>query len=514
MAHIFRSPLPDLNIPDVPLTELVINKAATIPDHPAMIDGTTGKTYSFAQLSDAIHRLAGGLQSEGFKPGSVLALIAPNSPEYAIVFHAAAVCGGTITTLNPSYGAEEIRAQLQDSGATLVITVPACAPTSQAAISDTDVTEIIVIGEYDGLRSLDALMGEPIKQVPIDVRANLLVLPYSSGTTGIPKGVMLTHHNLVSNVLQTNETVGYEADDVALAVLPFFHIYGMQVCMCSLLAAGVTVVTLPRFDMQEVLSLIQQHKVTQFFVVPPIVLGFAKHPMVDDYDLSSLRKMFCGAAPLGADLSNEAATRLDCNIVQGYGMTEMSPVSHLTSKLDIKPGSCGVTAPNTFSRIVDTEGNDLGIDEEGEIWVKGPQVMLGYLNNPEATAETLDADGWLHTGDLARIDADGHMFIVDRLKELIKYKGFQVAPAELEALIVSHPAVADVAVIGIPDLEADELPKAFITLKPDVSVSEDEIKAFVKEHVASYKQIRLVEFVDTIPKSPSGKILRRLLRDQ
>ena len=513
-SHIFRSPLPDVEIPEVPLTELVLSKASSIPDHPAMIDGVTGRSYTFAQLSDAIHRLAGGLRSEGFQEGSILALIAPNSPEYAVVFHAVAVCGGTVTTLNPSYGADEIRQQLQDSGATLIVTVPDCVPTSQAATTNTKVREVIVIGSHEGLRSLHDLMGEPVEQAPINVRTNTIVLPYSSGTTGLPKGVMLTHYNLVANVAQMNVALSYDPDDVALAVLPFFHIYGMQVLMCSLLEAGVTVVTLPRFDMEQALSLIQQYKVTQLYVVPPMVLGFAKHPLVDNYDLSSLRRMFCGAAPLGADLTLEAANRVGCAIVQGYGMTEMSPVSHLTAKNDAKPGSCGVTAPNTFSRIVDPEGNDLGIDEEGELWVKGPQVMLGYLNNPEATAETLDADGWLHTGDVARIDADGHLFIVDRVKELIKYKGFQVAPAELEALILTHPAVADAAVVGIPDVETDELPKAFITLRAGASVSSEEIMAFVKEQVASYKQIRQVEFIDAIPKSPSGKILRRLLRDR
>ena len=356
-------------------------------------------------------------------------------------------------------------------------------------------------------------MLEPVEQQPLDVFTNVIAMPYSSGTTGLPKGVMLSHYNLVSNLAQINSVVNYEPGEVALAVLPFFHIYGMQAVMGSLLAEGVTVITVPRFDMEQVLTLIQDYRVTQFFVVPPIVLGFAKHPLVDQYDISSLRKIFSGAAPLGAELTEEAARRVDCPIVQGYGMTEMSPVSHLTEGYNSKPGSCGITAPNTASRIIDENGNDLGVDEAGELLVKGPQNMLGYLNNPEATTETLDEDGWLHTGDVARIDADGHMFIVDRVKELIKYKGFQVAPAELEALIVTHPAVADVAVVGIPDDEAGELPKAFVTLKAENDISAEEIMTFVSEHVASYKRIRQVSFIDSIPKSASGKILRRLLKE-
>jgi 4-coumarate--CoA ligase len=274
-------------------------------------------------------------------------------------------------------------------------------------------------------------------------------------------------------------------------------------------------VTLPRFDLAQALGIIQDHKVSRFFAVPPIVLALAKHPLVDEYDLSSLEWIMSGAAPLGAELTAEAAARIGCEIVQGYGMTELSPVSHGTPSGQGRPGTVGVTVPNTESRLVDPEtGEDADVGGEGELWVRGPQVMLGYLNNPEATAATIDADGWLHTGDIARIDADGHVTIVDRVKELIKVKGFQVPPAELEALIITHPAVADVAVIGVPDVEAGELPKAFVVAKPGATVTPAEIQEFVAPHVATYKQVRLVELVDEIPKSPSGKILRRLLRDR
>ncbi len=511
---IYRSPFPDQEIPDVPLTEFVLRHASELADQPALIDGTTGESYTFAELGDAIARLAGGLTARGFGAGQTVAIMAPNVPTYAIVFHAVAVAGGTVTTINPTYGADEVRFQLNDSGATLLVTLPDFLATAQEAMKDSPVTEIAVIGEADGVESIDAYYGEAMEQAPIDQAEQVLVLPYSSGTTGLPKGVMLTHRNLVANIAQCTPVLAYESGEVALAVLPFFHIYGMQILMNGLLAEGVTVITLPRFEMEKSLELIQKHSVTQFFAVPPIVLGLAKHPAVDEYDLSSLRKIFCGAAPLGGELGDEAANRIGCPIVQGYGMTELSPVSHATAGADSKSGSSGVTVPNTECRVVDPMGVDVAPGEEGELWVRGPQVMKGYLNNEEATAATIDDDGWLHTGDVARFDDDGHMFIVDRVKELIKYKGFQVPPAELEALIVTHPAVADVAVIGIPEVEAGELPKAFVVLKPDHSATAEELQEFVAGHVASYKKIRIVEFIDEIPKSASGKILRRFLRDQ
>lgn len=509
-SHVFTSPLPDVTLPEVPLTEYVLQRAGELADRPALIDGSDGRVFTFGQLADHISRLAGGLQARGFGPGSTLAVMAPNMPEYAVLFHAVGTAGATLTTVNPTYGAEEVRFQLNDAGATLIVTVPAFAETAREAMEGSPATEVVVIGEP----SFDELYGEPIAQVPVDVHDDVLVLPYSSGTTGLPKGVMLTHFNLVSNLAQSEPMLAYDDNDVALAVLPFFHIYGMQVLMNGLLAQGVTVVTMPRFDMEAALALVQQHGVTQFFAVPPIVLGLAKHPLVDKYDISTVKRIFCGAAPLGAELGAEAAERIGCAVVQGYGMTELSPISHATVGDDFKPGSNGVTAPNTEVRVVDPDGNDMGVDEEGELLIRGPQVMKGYLNNPGATAATIDDDNWLHTGDVGRIDADGHMYIVDRVKELIKFKGFQVAPAELEALIVTHPAVADVAVIGIPEIEAGELPKAFVVLKPGAEATAAEIQEFVKGHVASYKQIRIVEFVAEIPKSASGKILRRFLRDQ
>ena len=513
---LYTSPLPAVDIPVAPVTEFVLRRVNDHPEKPALIDGTTGRTYSFAELSDVIHRLAGGLVARGFAPGDTLALMAPNLPEYAIIFHAVAVAGGVVTTVNPTYGADEVAFQLRDAGATELVTVGMFAEVAKEAITGTEISEVITIDGVAGTTALDSIFGDPIQQSPVNPVDDVVVLPYSSGTTGLPKGVMLTHHNLVANICQCDHAIVYQPDgEVALAFLPFFHIYGMQVLMNGLLANGVTVVTLPRFDLDQALSLVQEHRITRFFAVPPVVLALAKHPAVDSYDLSSLVQVFSGAAPLGAEIAMEAEKRIGCEVVQGYGMTELSPVSHTTPPGMFKAGSSGVTVSNTESRIVDPDtGEDQPFGERGELWVRGPQVMKGYLNNPEATAATLDSDGWLHTGDVAIIDEDHHMTIVDRVKELIKYNGFQVPPAELEALLITHPEVNDVAVIGIPDESAGELPKAFIVRSPGSEVTAGDLQAFVAEHVASYKHIRLVEFIDEIPKSASGKILRRLLRDQ
>jgi 4-coumarate--CoA ligase len=440
--------------------------------------------------------------------------MAPNLPEYAVVFHGVATAGGTNTTINPTYTADEVRHQLQDSKATLLVTIGMFADTARAAIEGTDVTEIFTLDGAEGTTNFTALLGDPIDQVPVDLDEHVVVLPYSSGTTGLPKGVMLTHRNLVANIVQSQAVLTPDQGEVAIAALPFFHIYGMQVLMNTLLANGVHVICMPRFDLEQALQTIQDQQVTRFFAVPPMVLALAKHPIVDQYDLSSLKMVFSGAAPLGADLAQEAAKRIGCEVVQGYGMTELSPVSHATPAGDFKPGSSGVAVPNTECRLVAADGEDQDAGGRGELWVRGPQVMKGYLNNEEATRNTIDDDGWLHTGDVAELDEDGHYYIVDRVKELIKYKGFQVPPAELEALLLTHPKIADTAVIGILDEEAGELPKAFVVVAPGQDLGEDEVKAFVADKVATYKQIRMVEFVDAIPKSASGKILRRELRDR
>jgi 4-coumarate--CoA ligase len=510
---IHTSPLPAVEIPDTPLTAYVLHRAAELGDKPAIIDGPTGRTLTYAQLDGAIRMLAGGLVARGFAKGEVLGIMAPNVPEYAVVFHGVAMAGGVVTTVNPTYTAREVHAQLKDAGATILVTIPLFLETAREAVEGTSVKELVVLGEAEGATPLKALFGAPLaEQVPVDPD-DLVVLPYSSGTTGLAKGVMLTHRNLVANIAQVVPSAGISEDETFICVLPFFHIYGMQVLMNTGLRAGGTLVTMPRFELEMFLSLHQQHGITRSFVAPPIVVALSKHPLVDSYDLSALRQVFSGAAPLSADLAVAAGKRLGCEVVQGYGMTEMSPVSHLTPPGSFVPGSVGLTIPNTECRIVDpATAQDLPEDADGELWVRGPQVMKGYLNNPAATALTLDDDGWLHTGDIAHIDAGGHVYVVDRLKELIKYKGFQVPPAELEALLLSHPGIADAAVIGLPDPEAGEVPAAYVVPRPDAGLSEDDVKQFIAGQVASYKQLARVTFIDAVPKSASGKILRRMLK--
>lgn len=513
---IHTSPLPDVTIPSQPLTPFVLRRAAELTDKPALIEGASGRTLTYGQLDDAVRRLAGGLTARDFGRDDVLALMAPNVPEYAVVFHGVAMAGGTVTTINPTYTEGEVHHQLVDSAATVMVTVPMFLATAQAAAEGTKVEEIYVLGESEGdAAPLTDLFGDPLaEQVAVDLD-DVVALPYSSGTTGLSKGVMLTHRNLVANIVQVLDPAEITDRDTIVAVLPFFHIYGMQVLMNTGLAAGATIVTLPRFDLEQFLQVHQDHGVTRSFVAPPIVVALAKHPVVDQYDLSKLDQIFSGAAPLSAELALECGARVGCEVVQGYGMTELSPVTHLTPPGGFKPGSVGVTVPGTETLIVDVAtGEALGLDADGEIWVRGPQVMKGYLNNPTATADTIDNDGWLHTGDIGHIDADGHLYVVDRLKELIKYKGFQVPPAELEALLLTHPAIADAAVIGVADEEAGEIPVGYVVLKPGLDVAPEEIIAFTAERVAHYKQLRRVNVIDAIPKSASGKILRRVLRDQ
>ncbi len=512
---VYSSRFPPVAIPDTSVTAYVLQQATRLADKPALIDGPTGRTLTYGTLRHQILSLAAGLRAEGVGPGITVALMAPNMPEFAVAFHAVAALGGTVTTLNPTYRAEELAYQLRDSGASWMITVGVFADKAAEACDTTGIDQRVVIGEAQaGWRSLASLMAEPLDApVEVDAAHDVVVLPYSSGTTGFPKGVMLTHRNLVANLAQTSAVIRLREDDTVFAALPFFHIYGMTVLMNMGLLRGTTIVTVPRFDLVQMLELTQQHRITRLFLVPPIVLALAKHPIVDDYDLGSITQIFSGAAPLSAELGLAVAKRLGCDVAQGYGMTEMSPVSHAIADGESRPGSSGTLIPNTEARLVDpTTGHDAAPATEGELWIRGPQVMKGYLANEEATAEALDPDGWLHTGDIARIEDDGHTFIVDRLKELIKVKGFQVPPAELEALLTGHDEITDAAVIGVPDDEAGERPKAFIVRKADSTLGADDIKAFVADRVATYKQLSDVEFVDSIPKSASGKILRRELR--
>lgn len=513
---IIQSPYEPLEIPAISITDRLLQGLAGPGDRVVLTDGPSGRSLGAAALEDAIRRLAGGLLARGLKKGEVVALMAPNIPEYAIVFHGVAFAGGTVTTINPTYTAHEAQKQLMDSGATLLITVPPFLETATEAARGTSVGDVVVIGGDAGGMSLSDLMGDPLDaQVPVNLERDVVVLPYSSGTTGLPKGVMLSHRNMVANVEQCLTAIPIAQDETTVAFLPFFHIYGMNVLMNAFLAGGGALVTLPRFDLELFLKLAQDHRTPKLYLVPPVVLALAKHPIVDDFELTAVNQIFSGAAPLGGDVADAAAKRLGAVCTQGYGMTELSPVSHATRMDQPRSGASGVTVPNTECRIVDFEtGEDAETGAEGELWVRGPQVMLGYLGNDPATRDTITEDGWLRTGDLAIADADGFFFIRERVKELIKVKGFQVAPAELEAELLGHEAIADAAVLGRKDAEAGEVPVAFVVRTGEADLSHDDVKSFIGGRLSSYKIPAEVFFVEEIPKSASGKILRRVLRDR
>jgi len=512
-----ESPFPPVDIPETPFSSFVLEHAAHLGDKPAIIDGVSRRTLTYGQLLGDARSVAAGLSARGFRKGDVFAIFCPNSPEYAVAFHAVAMLGGINTTINPLYKPSEVRFQLRDARARWLLTVPECLDPALEAAGDSEVHEVFVLGEAMGATSFErlAIPGGLPPDVAIDPHEDLLVLPYSSGTMGLPKGVMLTHHNLVANVSQVCPSHRVVPDDVILGVLPFFHIYGMTVVMSLALRNGATVVTMPRFDLESFLSILETYRVTRAPLVPPIILALAKDPRVADFDLSNLNVIMSGAASLGGDLAEACARRLDCRVVQGYGLTESSPVTHCTPEAPAvnKPGSIGPLLSGTLARVVDVAtGADLGTDEAGELLIRGPQVMRGYLNDPAATSAMIDPEGWLHTGDVARADGDGYFTVVDRLKELIKYKGFQVAPAELEALLLTHPNVDDAAVVAALDDEAGEVPVAFIVMAAGPRDQRD-ILDFVAARVAPHKRLHRVRFIEEIPKSPSGKILRRHLKE-
>jgi len=519
---IFKSAHPDVSIPSVPVHEYVLRHAQRLADKPALIDGPSGRTLTYAQLAGGIRACAAGLAARGFKKGDVFAIYSPNLPEYAIAFMGVSAAGGINTTVNPLYTVDELANQLNDSKARFLLTVPTFLAKAREAAAKSRIEEVFVFGEAEGATPFAALLagGSKPPAIAFNPAEDLVVLPYSSGTTGLPKGVMLTHRNIVANLCQCagmESMEGFAEDDVSLGVLPFFHIYGMVVVQMLVLAQGGTLITMPRFDMEEFLATVQKYRITLAPLVPPIVLGLAKHPIVDKYDLSSLRIIFCGAAPLGEAVAKEAAQRVHCKVAQGYGMTEASPVTHLSPSglKNFKVASSGWVIPNTEVMVVDPiTAKPQGVGQPGELWIRGPQIMKGYLNQPQATRDSITPEGWYRTGDIGYVDDEGYFFVVDRLKELIKYKGMQVAPAELEALVLTHPAVADAAVVPSPDEEAGDVPKAFIVLKAGQAATAEQIMEFVAGKVAPHKRIRRLEFIAQVPKSASGKILRRVLVEQ
>ncbi|WP_069463447.1 AMP-binding protein [Actinacidiphila rubida] len=523
----FRSEYPDVAAVDLPIHDAVLGRAAEFGDRPALIDGVDGTTLTYAQLDSFTRRIAAALAESGLRKGDVLALHSPNTIAYPAVFYGATRAGAAVTTVHPLATADEFARQLRDSGATWLVTVsPLLETAREAARAAGGIREILVCDSADGHRSvLDLLRStapEPV--VDLDPARDLAALPYSSGTTAAPKGVMLTHRNISTNLAQLDPMLSIGPGHRILAVLPLFHIYGLTALMNVPLRNGATVVVLPRFDLEQFLTTVETHRVQGLFVAPPIVLALAKHPAVAAHDLSSLEYVLSAAAPLDADLAEACSRRLGLPpILQAYGMTELSPGTHVVplSARDAPPGTVGKLVPGTEMRIVPLDGTPAGgagaagvagRQDVGEIHIRGPQVMKGYLGRPEETAAMIDEDGWLRTGDVGRVDADGWLHVVDRVKELIKYKGYQVPPAELEAVLLTHPDVADAAVIGVLDADGNEVPKAYVVPQPRSALTAAEVIAHVASHVAPYKKVRSVEFTEAIPRASSGKILRRELR--
>ncbi|XP_033733817.1 4-coumarate--CoA ligase 1-like isoform X2 [Pecten maximus] len=486
---IYTSPFPDVEIKTQSLPEYIFPKFEIFGNKMALVDNDTGKSYTYLQLRDAVIKVASGLHRLGYKKGDVLCMCSTNSTEYAILILACVTSGIILTTTNPAYTSGELTRHLLHSECNGVVVIEALLPCVKEAISadrnlQTNIKNIIVVGEAEGYRSFSSLLKDDgslfNENVDFNPHNDVTLLPYSSGTSGFPKGVMLTHMNIVSNLQQFRECTRSTSEDIGLCILPLFHSYGMIPILLGTLQEGGTLVTMPRFEPEPFLNALQRHRVTILQMVPPIVLFLAKHPMVQKYDLTSIQVSICAAAPLAFSLFTEYQNRLNLSIIQGYGMTELSPVATLDTMSSVHPGTSGFLIPNTSAKVVNIDtGAELGPGQIGEICIRGPQIMKGYHNNKEATDETV-RDGWLHTGDIGYVNDDECFVITDRLKELIKYKGFQIAPAELEDLLLQHPGIQDAAVIGVADEEAGEVPRAYVVPKPDQALTCESVAKFVE----------------------------------
>jgi len=518
---IFRSPHPHVSVPEISFSDFLLGGCRVRGEAPAFVDGPTGRVLTFAQLAESAESFAAGLTAAGLERGAVVAIFSPNLPEYAVVVIGAIRAGCVVTTINSLLTAGEIGQQLRDCGAELIVTVPELACRAAEAAEGSQVRDIVVIGDSAGATPLARILAAGRGQIEAagqqqavpDPHKDVAVMLYSSGTTGGSKGVLLTHRNLVANVLQCQAALPSGQGDTVIAVMPFAHVYGIVVLLSFNIWRGTPVVCFPRFDLASFLGAVQDHRSRTLYVVPPTVLALAKQPLVDRFELA-VERIICGAAPLGDDIQQACSERLGCLIGQGWGMTEcgLGAANPLDRPEQVRPGSSGPLVPGCECKFVDVvTGRELGPCEQGELWLRGPNVMRGYLNRPQETASAL-VDGWLRTGDIGYADPDGWIYVVDRAKELIKYKAFAVAPAELEALLVTHPAVLDAAVVPSPDAESGEVPKAFIVTRAAVDLAD--LQSWVARQVAPYKRVRRFEVVSQIPRTPSGKILRRVLIEQ
>jgi long-chain acyl-CoA synthetase len=520
---IFNSALfrPPLEYPQIPYHEMLREAARKFTDKIAIV--FKDLRITFRELDALVNSMANALRGLGVTKGDKVALFMMNRPEWIISFQATARIGAIPTPLNPSYKKMEVSYQVKDSEAKVLITQEALYPIVQEARADMpDLKAIIVVGapQGEGTLSFDDLLqkSSPKSPPPVDfnLTEDLVALPYSSGTTGLPKGTMLTQYNLLTNHIQFISSLRITSQDNILIFLPFYHIYGTML-MGSSIYAGVTQILMERFDMVECLTFYQKYRVTLGFAVPPILVAMANYPELKRYNFSSLRFILTGAAPLAPEVGRAVRELTGVRVIQGYGLTEASPLTHASpvdGEVD-RLESVGLSISDQEQKIVDVETGEkeLGPEEVGEVIVRGPHVMKGYWKNPEATQQAIRND-WLYTGDIGKLDKDGFLYIVDRKKEMIKYKGFGIAPAELEAVLFQHSAVADCAVFSKPDVEAGEVPKGVVVLKKNQPVTAEELMTFVEERVAGYKKIREIEFIEAIPKTASGKILRRVLKER
>ncbi len=515
---------PAVDFPEIPYDHLLRRAAELTPNRPAIIYHDLTLTYR--EVVSMVNCIANGLLGLGIGKGDHICLFTLNRPEYTITLLATATIGAVFSPMNPSYKEREIGYQLEDCEAKAILVQRELLPLLQSVLSQKSfpyLKHVIVTGDSVADTMPEAIpfarllrQSSPKRPEPVEINVDgLFALPYSSGTTGFPKGTMLSHRNLATNHLQFLTAAGINASDTTLIFLPLYHIYGVLLTG-SFLAAGATQVLMERFDLLKALQLCEKHGVTWFFAVPPIIMALA-NTSADLKQMRTVKYVMNAAAPLQLEPARKLQERAGVRIIQAYGLTETSPDTHLspTSPDLVRLESVGLLAHNTEQKIVDIETGEreLPVGEDGEIIVRGPQVMLGYWKAPEETARAL-RNGWLYTGDIGHVDADGYTYIVDRKKEMIKYKAFSIAPAELESLLLEHPAVMDAAVIGVPNEETGEVPKGFVVVRPGSSVTAEELLTFVNSKVASYKKVHEMAFVDAIPKTASGKILRRELKER
>jgi acyl-CoA synthetase (AMP-forming)/AMP-acid ligase II len=498
------------------MVSYTLRRAAELGDKPAVVDGASGRALKYGELAPSVRGFAAGLAARGFGRGDTFCLCIPNLPEFVIAFHGVLAAGGRCATANPLYTVRELGHQLTDTQARMLLTTPQFLEVAREAAGSTG-CEVLVLDDVPGATPLAALLGDPgdAPDVPIDPNRDIAAILYSGGTTGLPKGVMLSHRNLVATLALAEQPMDIRTDYVVIAALPFFHIYGLHVILNMALQVGATVIGMQRFDVDQFLDLIERHRVSRAYIVPAMAVALAEAD-ITGRDLTSLRHVLSAAAPLGTTLTEAVEQQLGCSVTEGFGMTELSGITHLVPPFgrSTKPGSIGPPIPGVECRLVDPDtGRDVAPGERGELRIRSPKVMQGYLNNPQATEDTIDPEGWLRTGDIAVMDEEGWFQIVGRIKEIIKSKGFQVFPAELEMILNDHPAVADCAVIGVADQRAGEVPKAYIVPAGD-EFDPEAILRYVAERVAPYKRIRVVETLAQIPRSASGRVLRRLLVDQ